>query len=238
MAQYLYLVRHGEQLDAQHGVIDGPLSPRGVRQANAIAERLSGVPFDRAWHSPIQRADETAKIMAARMPGVPFEPSALLMDCVPSGPSADTPSVFQPYFGRVTEEEIDAGAAQMFDAGAEWLTPSIGERHELLVTHNAVIAWFVRGLRCAGVAVARRESGPLRAHDHPGAHGEAAGAADPQRPGSPAAGTAHRAVGRAAILSRLPSSRASWTSRTPSDRIDNHAEDIADRPRAPRTGAR
>lgn len=144
MAQYLYLVRHGEQLDAQHGVVDGPLSPRGVRQANAIAERLSGVPFDRAWHSPIQRADETAKIMAARMPGVPFEPSALLMDCVPSGPSADTPSVFQPYFGRVTEEEIDAGAAQMFDAGAEWLTPAIGERHELLVTHNAVIAWFVR----------------------------------------------------------------------------------------------
>lgn len=144
MARYLYLVRHGEQLDAQHGVIDGPLSPRGVRQANAIAERLSGVPFDRAWHSPIQRVDETAKIMAARMPGVPFEPSALLMDCVPSGPSADTPSVFQPYFGRVTDAEIDAGAAQMFDAGAEWLTPSAGERHELLVTHNAVIAWFVR----------------------------------------------------------------------------------------------
>lgn len=144
MAQYLYLVRHGEQLDAQHGVEDGPLSPRGVRQATAIAERLSGVPFDRAWHSPIQRADETAKIMAGRMPGVPFEPSALLMDCVPSGPSADTPAVFQSYFGRVTDDEIDAGTAQMADAGAEWLTPGLGEHHELLVTHNAVIAWFVR----------------------------------------------------------------------------------------------
>jgi len=144
MAQYLYLVRHGEQLDAEHGVIDGPLSPRGQRQAAAIAERLSGVPFDRAWHSPIQRAAETARIMAERMPGVPFEPSSLLMDCVPSGPEADTPSVFQSYFGRVTADEIDAGSAQMADAVAEWLTPAAGERHELLVTHNAVIAWFVR----------------------------------------------------------------------------------------------
>ncbi len=144
MAQFLYLVRHGEQLDAEHGVVDGPLSPRGLRQAQAVAERLSGVPFDRAWHSPLQRAAETAAIMGERMPGVPFEPSALLMDCVPSGPTADTPAGFMPYFGSVTDEQIEAGTAQMADAIAEWLTPSAGDRHELLVTHNAVIAWFVR----------------------------------------------------------------------------------------------
>jgi len=144
MAQYLYLVRHGEQLDAEHGVDDGPLSPRGIRQATAIAERLSGVPFDRAWFSPLQRAAETASIMGERMPGVGFEPSALLMDCWPSGPTEDMPAAFQSYFGRVTEEEVDAGTAQMADAVAEWLAPEAGIEHELLVTHNSVIAWFVR----------------------------------------------------------------------------------------------
>lgn len=144
MAQYLYLVRHGEQLDAEHGVEDGPLSPRGVRQATAIAERLSGVPFDKAWYSPLQRAAETASIMKARMPGVEFAPSALLMDCWPSGPTPDMPAGLLPYFGRATEEQVDAGAAQMADATAEWLVPESGIEHELLVTHNAVIAWFVR----------------------------------------------------------------------------------------------
>ena len=43
MAHYLYLVRHGEQQDAEHGLPDGPLSPKGKRQANAIADRLSVV---------------------------------------------------------------------------------------------------------------------------------------------------------------------------------------------------
>ena len=45
MPHYLYLVRHGEQQDAEHGMPDGPLSPRGKRQAMLIAERLGGVPF-------------------------------------------------------------------------------------------------------------------------------------------------------------------------------------------------
>ena len=53
MSRYLYLVRHGEQQDAQYGLPDGPLSPRGIRQAHAIAERLGGVPFTGAWTSPL-----------------------------------------------------------------------------------------------------------------------------------------------------------------------------------------
>ena len=38
MTHYIYLVRHGEHQDAEHGVDDGPLSPRGQRQAELIAE--------------------------------------------------------------------------------------------------------------------------------------------------------------------------------------------------------
>ncbi len=144
MPHFLYLVRHGEQLDAEHGLPDGPLSGRGRRQAKAIADRLSGVPFTGAWHSPLERAAETAAIMTASMPSLDSQPSALLFDCIPSGPTPDMPQAFRPWFGSVTEAEIEAGAAQVADAGAEWLTPSMETRHDLLITHNFVIGWFVR----------------------------------------------------------------------------------------------
>jgi serine/threonine-protein phosphatase PGAM5 len=141
---HLYLVRHGEQLDAEHGMPDGPLSPRGRRQAELLAERLGGIPFDSALHSPLQRAAETAAIIAAKMPSLKPEPSALLFDCVPSGPAAETPKVYDPFFGSVTEAEIEAGSAQMADAAAEFLRSHREDRHDLLITHIFVIAWLVR----------------------------------------------------------------------------------------------
>jgi len=144
MPQYIYLVRHGEQQDAEHGLDDGPLSPRGKRQALLVADRLSGVPFTGAWHSPLQRAAETADIMAERLPALHSESSALLFDCIPSGRAAETPSAYDPFFGSVTDDEIAAGRAQMEDAVAEFLQPRRRERHDLLITHNFVIAWFVR----------------------------------------------------------------------------------------------
>lgn len=144
MSHYLYLVRHGEQQDAEHGLPDGPLSARGIRQATLAAERLSGVPFDAVFHSPLRRAEETAHIMHERMPAVEPQPSALLFDCIPSGPSPEMPHSFASFFGSVTKAEIEAGRAQMADAVDTFLTPSREDRHTLLITHNFVIGWFVR----------------------------------------------------------------------------------------------
>jgi broad specificity phosphatase PhoE len=144
VSRYVYLVRHGEQQDAEHGLPDGPLSGRGQRQATAIAERLSGVPFSSVSTSPLERAVETARFMTARMPAMEPVPTALLMDCIPSGPSPDMPHVFESFFGGVSHDQIAAGEAQMADATAEWLSPSRADRHDLLITHNFVIAWFVR----------------------------------------------------------------------------------------------
>jgi broad specificity phosphatase PhoE len=144
VSRYVYLVRHGEQQDAEHGLPDGPLSGRGQRQATAIAERLSGVPFSSVSTSPLERAVETARFMTARMPAMEPVPTALLMDCIPSGPSPEMPHVFESFFGGVSHDQIAAGEAQMADATAEWLSPSRADRHDLLITHNFVIAWFVR----------------------------------------------------------------------------------------------
>jgi probable phosphoglycerate mutase len=143
VTHYLYLVRHGEHLDAEHGLEDGPLSPRGRRQAELLADRLSGVPLTAVWHSPLERAAETARTVAQRLPAVSPEPSALLFDCVPTGMSPDTPTVYEAFFGGVTEAEVEAGGAQMADAVDEFLVRKSGA-HELLITHNFVIAWFVR----------------------------------------------------------------------------------------------
>lgn len=144
MTHYIYLVRHGEHQDAEHGLADGPLSPRGQRQAEAIADRLSGLPLDAVWHSPLLRAAETARTIAERLPSIEPEPSALLFDCVPTGPVADMPSAFESFFGAVTDAEIEAGHAQMADAIGEFLVRKPGDVHEVLITHNAVIGWFVR----------------------------------------------------------------------------------------------
>jgi serine/threonine-protein phosphatase PGAM5 len=67
-----------------------------------------------------------------------------LFDCIPSGPAPDMPHAFEQFYGAVTREQIEAGQAQMADAVAEWLSPAREERHDLLITHNFVIAWFVR----------------------------------------------------------------------------------------------
>jgi serine/threonine-protein phosphatase PGAM5 len=141
---HLYLVRHGEQQDAEHGVEDGPLSARGVRQAHLIAERLSGVAFTEAFHSPLVRGEDTARVMRERLPATPFAPHALLMDCIPSGLEAEPPAAYRSFFTGVSDAEVEAGRAQMADAVDQWLTPR-GERSDvLLLTHNFVIGWFVR----------------------------------------------------------------------------------------------
>lgn len=144
MTHYIYLVRHGEHQDAEHGLVDGRLSPRGHRQAALLADRLSGVPLDAVWHSPLERSAQTAAAVAERLPSVSPEPSSLLFDCVPTGMTPETPAAFEPFFGAVTEVQIEAGRAQMADAVSEFLVRKPGETHELLITHNVVIGWFVR----------------------------------------------------------------------------------------------
>lgn len=144
MSRYLYLVRHGEQVDAEFGLPEGPLSERGLEQAALVADRLASVRFDAAYTSPMQRAIDTASVVTSRLGIEQATPSALLMDCIPAGPEPDMPTAFDSFFGGVTEEEIAAGQAQMTDALGEWFAPSREDRHELLITHNFVIAWFVR----------------------------------------------------------------------------------------------
>lgn len=144
MSHYLYLVRHGEQIDAEHGILDSSLSERGVTQAHHIGRRLANVPLSRSFTSPLDRAAETAGIIDQYTQGDPVEESTLLFDCVPSGPEDDVPERYNRYFDAFPPAVTEAGRAQMSDAFDAFLTKSREDTHTLLVTHNFVIASFVR----------------------------------------------------------------------------------------------
>ena len=55
------------------------------------------------------RAAETARAVSERMPSITPEASSLLFDCVPTGMTEETPAVFEPFFGGITEAAVDAG---------------------------------------------------------------------------------------------------------------------------------
>ncbi len=73
----LYLVRHGESESNVAlrfaGQSDSPLTERGRAQAEAVAQALADVRFDRVVTSDLSRARDTALVIAARH-GLEVEP--------------------------------------------------------------------------------------------------------------------------------------------------------------------
>ena len=67
----LCLVRHGQtdwNLDGRYqGQSDVPLNKKGQAQARALARKLKGQPFTAIYASDLQRASETAEIIAASL---------------------------------------------------------------------------------------------------------------------------------------------------------------------------
>ncbi len=78
MKTTLYLIRHGET-DANvagmwQGSTDSPLNTRGKAQAKALAQRLANekLPIAVIYSSPLQRAQQTAKILAQALANAPI----------------------------------------------------------------------------------------------------------------------------------------------------------------------
>ena len=80
----LILVRHGEsewnRIGRYQGQEDAPLSELGLRQAEALANRLRHEPIDAIYTSPLQRAKRTAEAIARFHPDVPFIDDAALCE--------------------------------------------------------------------------------------------------------------------------------------------------------------
>jgi broad specificity phosphatase PhoE len=68
VADYLFIVRHGEtkanKKDIDAGPMDFPLTKKGVKEVQFIAKALSKVKISAVYSSPVFRAVETAQILA------------------------------------------------------------------------------------------------------------------------------------------------------------------------------
>jgi broad specificity phosphatase PhoE len=66
----LIIIRHGETLwnveDKKQGQLNSPLTALGIKQARALAQRLSEEAFTVLYSSDLGRAYETAEYIAAR----------------------------------------------------------------------------------------------------------------------------------------------------------------------------
>lgn len=71
VARTVYIVRHGETVENQHGIhqgraIDGPITAQGALDVERTAQWLSTHDIDMILTGPMRRARQTADILAAR----------------------------------------------------------------------------------------------------------------------------------------------------------------------------
>ncbi|MEJ8640400.1 histidine phosphatase family protein [Streptomyces sp. MS1.HAVA.3] len=144
--RYLYLVRHGEAASEESG-----LTEAGRRQAMLLGRRLRDVPFTAVHHGPLPRAEQTARLIGEQLTNVPLRVSEVAGDYVPYMPTREElPEESADYFLRflagATDEEREQGPALARQALEAFTGPVAGEqdRHELVVTHNFLVAWLVR----------------------------------------------------------------------------------------------
>ncbi|MFI9048604.1 histidine phosphatase family protein [Streptomyces sp. NPDC053427] len=145
-ARYLYLARHGEASDDE-----SELSANGRRQATLLGERLRRTPLSAIHHGPLPRAAQTAQLIREQLDGVPLEPSESAGDYVPYLPTRQElpPDMADSTLERLAQfppEEREPGPRLARAALARFTGPVDGDvpRHELVVTHNFLVAWLVR----------------------------------------------------------------------------------------------
>jgi probable phosphoglycerate mutase len=144
--RYLYLVRHGEALPDENG-----LTERGRRQATLLGQRLREISFTAVHHGPLPRAEQTARLIGDQLKSVPLHVSEAAGDYVPYMPAkdelpAESADVYLRFLAGATDEERTHGPALARQA-LDLFTGAVAaeeDRHELVVTHNFLVAWFVR----------------------------------------------------------------------------------------------
>ena len=144
--RYLYLARHGEALPDESG-----LTRAGRQQATLLGRRLQDIPFTAVHHGPLPRATQTARLIHDQLKNVPLLASEVAGDYVPHVPErdelpAESADFYLRFLADTTDEERKQGPALARQALDLFTGPVDGEedRHELVVTHNFLVAWLVR----------------------------------------------------------------------------------------------
>lgn len=137
----IVLVRHGNY-DADPAAdpkLGPPLNPIGVAQAHLAGARLAalGLHFDTYRVSPMQRARDTAAVIAQDLPGGSFTVDEDLRECVPPTRRTEITKDLDP-------AELASCKAQFDRLFARYFHPQPGAGHAaLLVCHGDVIRYLV-----------------------------------------------------------------------------------------------
>lgn len=144
--RHLYLVRHGEASPDESG-----LTQDGRRQATLLGQRLRDVPLAAVHHGPLHRAEQTALLIGDQLKNVPLNVSEVAGDYIPHMPTrdelpADSADFYLHFLADATDEDREHGPVLARRALDLFTGPVDGEedRHELVVTHNFLVAWLVR----------------------------------------------------------------------------------------------
>jgi len=134
----LIVVRHGETLwnamGRQQGHLDSDLSPRGIRQAEAIAKRLASEKFEVLYASDLGRAYHTAEYIAQQT-GHPITADARLRE--------RHLGIFQGLTMAQVQERYPEAYAGFIGDDPDYVIPggeSIRQRHERIVDSAREIA--------------------------------------------------------------------------------------------------
>jgi len=139
MARTIILVRHGAYQADPADSSPGPgLLPVGVAQAKLVANRLAAMGrFDAVLSSPMTRAHETARVIAAEMSNAPVEIVPELEECTP-------PTRRKEITKDETAESMARCKARLDALFSQRFVPAAGSaRRELFVAHGNVIRSLV-----------------------------------------------------------------------------------------------
>ena len=108
---YFYFIRHGETdwntEKRVQGREDIPLNGKGRAQAAVLAETLRPVPFSYVFSSPLSRAYETARMIAACHPGAKLLTDPLLLERDFGNISGTTAAEREWFFQNGGHEEVE-----------------------------------------------------------------------------------------------------------------------------------
>jgi 2,3-bisphosphoglycerate-dependent phosphoglycerate mutase len=157
----LYCVRHGEStynsLGRIQGQLDVPLSERGVQQSQAAAAALGQYPIGAIFASPLQRAFQTAQIVAEAL-GLEIHTDPRLMEIntgifqgkTPEELAESCPEALARWRSGDPNYAIPGGESRAQLAARTGLAfgaiRQSGYEHVLLVAHGGVIVTAIKSL--------------------------------------------------------------------------------------------
>ncbi len=137
----LYLVRHGQhdQDNPTGSELGGALTPTGVKQAELLAKMLAKKPITSIHSSSLNRADETARIIAKEVPGVTVQQTDLLWECIPTL----TPKL-QLELPNYTASQAAQDKQRAEVAFRKYFKiAKRNDRHDVIVCHGNLIRYFI-----------------------------------------------------------------------------------------------